>query len=183
MKRVEKVMEFVLISSYRRIFLLSYFNPQEANLISCNNCDICELRPFASIPQSVDFTVKVQQIFDSIQEVVDKAFTIKYLAQVVSGKNNKKIKENGHDTLPAFGILKCTTKKCELFLMYILTKDILREVSPPRGSARQQFILTGFTRKSVHAICRWTDQTDVSVTLRFEAHWKFKAVTGNNLEL
>ena len=48
---------------------------------------------------------------------------------------------------------------------------------------RQQFILTGFTRKSVHAICHWTDQTDVSVTLRFEAHWKFKAVTGNNLHL
>lgn len=48
---------------------------------------------------------------------------------------------------------------------------------------RQQFILTGFTRKSVHAICHWTDQTDVSVTLRFEAHWKFKAVTGNNVRL
>lgn len=83
--------------------------------------------------------MKVQQIVDSIQQVVDKPFT-KYLAQVVSGKNNKKIKENGHDTLPAFGILKCTTKKCELFLMYILTKDILREVCPPRGSANSSFL-------------------------------------------
>ena len=133
-------MEFVLISLCRSIVLLSYFNPQEANLTSCNNCDICELRPFTSIPQSVDFTVKVQEIVDSIQQVVDKPFTIKYLAQVVSGKNNKKINENGHDTLPAFGILKYTTKKCELFLMYILTKDILREVSPPRGSANSSFL-------------------------------------------
>ena len=91
-------MEFVVISSCRRIILLSHFNPQEANLTLCNNCDICELRPFMYIPQSVDFTVKVQQIVDSIQQVVDKPFTIKYLAQVVSGKNNKKINENGHDT-------------------------------------------------------------------------------------
>ena len=83
-KRFEKVMEFVLISLCRRIVLLSYFNPQEANLTLCNNCDICELRPFTSIPQSVDFTVKVQGIVDSIQQVVDKPFTIKYLAQVVS---------------------------------------------------------------------------------------------------
>ena len=59
---------------------------------------MCELRPFMSIPQSVDFTVKVQQIVDSIQQVVDKPFTIKYLAQVVSENNNKKINENGHDT-------------------------------------------------------------------------------------
>ena len=181
LKRFQKVIDFFLISSCRRIFLLSYFNPQGANLTLCNNCDICELRPFTSIPPSVDFTVKVQQIVDSIQQVVDKALTIKYLAQVVLGKSNKKIIENGHDTLPAFGILKCTTKKCELFLLYILTTDILREVS--RGSASSSLILTGFTRKSVHAICHWTDQTDVSVTLRFEAHWKFKAVTGNNLQL
>ena len=145
-------MEFVLISLCRRIVLLSYFNPQEANLTLCNNCDICELRPFTSIPQSVDFTVKVQGIVDSIQQVVDKPFTIKYLAQVVSGKNNKKIKENGHDTLPAFGILKCTTKKCELFLMYILTKDILREVSPPRGSANSSFLQVSLGSQYMHYV-------------------------------
>ena len=98
----------------RRKNLVSYFNPDEATSIVCNACDSCKGMSTYQSP-TVDYTPQIIQIIEFIQGT-EKPVTVKYLAQVVSGKLNKKVKNNGDQHSQIFGILKCTVNASERFL-------------------------------------------------------------------
>ena len=89
---------------------------------------------------TVDYTPQIIQIIEFIQGT-ERPITVKYLAQVVSGKMNKKVKDNGDEHSQIFGIFKCTVNACELFLRHVVTKDILREIPPSYGVSNCSYLL------------------------------------------
>ena len=115
----------------RRKKLITYFNPEEAGLALCDDCHICK-DSMANTPLINDYTPQITRIIELLQ-VVERPITIKYLAQVASGKMNKKIRENRDEHSSIFSSFKCTVNACELFLRHAVTKDILREVPPAHG--------------------------------------------------
>ena len=129
--RFQRVLDFVMSKECRRKKLITYFNPEEAGLALCDDCDICK-DSVANTPLTNDYTPQITRIIEFLQ-VVERPITIKYLAQVASGKMNKKIRENRDEHSSIFSSFKCTVNACELFLRHAVTKDILREVPPAHG--------------------------------------------------
>lgn len=139
MLKFQKVMDFVMSKTCCRKKLISYFNPQEAILTVCYNCGRCD-KPVPEAAAIVDYTPHITQIINYLQVCTERTVTVKYLAQVLSGRGNKKVKANGDESSPVFGIFKCTVKDSELFLRHVITKDILREVPPSHGSSNSSYL-------------------------------------------
>ena len=121
----------MMFKECRRKKLITYFNPEEAGLVLCDDCHICK-DSVANTPLTNDYTPQITRII-ALLRVVERPITIKYLAQVASGKMSKKIRENRDEHSSIFSIFKCTVNACELFLRRAVTKDILREVPPAHG--------------------------------------------------
>ena len=90
--RFQRVLDFVMSKECRRKKLITYFNPEEAGLALCDDCDICK-DSVANTPLTNGYTPQITSIIEFLQ-VVERPITIKYLAQVASGKMNNKIREN-----------------------------------------------------------------------------------------
>lgn len=87
---------FAEAQTCRRLVLLNYFgeNKQE----SCGNCDIC-LDP----PKQYDGLLDAQKALSCVYRVGQR-FGMGYVAEVLRGANNTRIREYGHDKLPVYGI-------------------------------------------------------------------------------
>lgn len=79
----------------RRKVLLNYFGENVTG--QCGNCDTC-LNPV----QSVDGTLTAKKALFCIYQTGQR-FGTSYLADVLTGKQNDRITQFGHDTLSAFG--------------------------------------------------------------------------------
>ena len=100
-KRVQKNRLDALIAlcetaSCRRQALLAYFG--EAHPGKCGNCDNC-LTP----PETEDGTVAAQKALSAIYRTGER-FGVSYVVDVLMGKANARIQQNGHDRLSVFGI-------------------------------------------------------------------------------
>ena len=82
----------MMFKECRRKKLITYFNPEEAGLALCDDCHICK-DSMANTPLINDYTPQITRIIELLQ-VVERPITIKYLAQVASGKMNKKTEMN-----------------------------------------------------------------------------------------
>lgn len=89
---------FAEAQTCRRLVLLNYFgeNKQQA----CGNCDIC-LDP----PKRYDGLLDAQKALSCVYRVGQR-FGLGYVAEVLRGANNLRIREFGHDKLPVYGIGK-----------------------------------------------------------------------------
>ena len=79
----------------RRRVLLRYFGD---DIQTCNNCDLCDTAPL-----SFDGTKHVRMALSAILRTEER-FGAGYLIDILRGKSTDKIKQNGHDKLPTFGI-------------------------------------------------------------------------------
>ena len=138
--RFQRVLDFVMFKECRRKKLITYFSPEEAGLALCDDCDICK-DSVANTPLTNDYTPQITRIIELFQ-VAERPITIKYLAQVASGKMNKKIRENRDEHSSIFSIFKCTVIACELFLRHAVTKW-----------SEQLFLLVAETWKPVLTVC------------------------------
>ncbi len=82
----------------RRQVLLHYFGDQLD--IPCGNCDNC-INP----PQTWDGTVAAQMALSAVYRTGQR-FGVNYLIDVLTGKNDSRIQQFGHDQLQVFGIGK-----------------------------------------------------------------------------
>ncbi|MGL4859297.1 MAG: ATP-dependent DNA helicase RecQ [Enterobacteriaceae bacterium] len=82
----------------RRLVLLNYFG--EGRQQACGNCDIC-LDP----PKSYDGLLDAQMALSCVYRVGQR-FGTGYVVDVLRGSNSIKIRDNGHDKLPVYGIGK-----------------------------------------------------------------------------
>jgi ATP-dependent DNA helicase RecQ len=89
---------FAEAQTCRRLVLLNYFG--ESKQQACNNCDIC-LDP----PTRYDGLVDAQKALSCVYRVGQR-FGIGYIAEILRGANNQRIREFGHDKLPVYGIGK-----------------------------------------------------------------------------
>jgi ATP-dependent DNA helicase RecQ len=87
---------FTEITSCRRQALLDYFG-EDLNQ-PCGNCDNC-LMPV----KTWDATVAAQKALSSVHRTGQR-FGVNYLIDVLTGKDNKRIKQFGHDKLSVFNI-------------------------------------------------------------------------------
>ena len=79
----------------RRRVLLRYFGD---DIQTCNNCDLCDTPPLL-----FDGTKHVRMALSAILRTEER-FGAGYLIDILLGKSTDKIKQNGHDKLPTFGI-------------------------------------------------------------------------------
>ncbi len=102
-KRVERhkldsMLGFAELTTCRRQSLLKYFGDHmEA---PCGNCDTC-LNPV----ETWDATVAAQKALSCVHRT-GQLFGVSYLSDVLLGKQNERIINNGHDKLSVFGIGK-----------------------------------------------------------------------------
>ena len=79
----------------RRRVLLRYFGD---DIQTCNNCDLCDTPPLL-----FDGTKHVRMALSAILRTEER-IGAGYLIDILRGKSTDKIKQNGHDQLPTFGI-------------------------------------------------------------------------------
>ncbi|UQY43908.1 ATP-dependent DNA helicase RecQ [Erwinia sp. PK3-005] len=87
---------FAEAQTCRRLVLLNYFG--EGRQQSCGNCDIC-LDP----PRRYDGLVEAQKALSTIYRVGQR-FGMGYVVEVLRGASNQRIRDQGHDKLPVYGI-------------------------------------------------------------------------------
>jgi len=100
-KRVERhkldsMLGFAELITCRRQSLLKYFGDHMEE--PCGNCDTC-LNPV----ETWDATVSAQKALSCVHRT-GQLFGVAYLTDVLLGKQNERIKNNGHDQLSVFGI-------------------------------------------------------------------------------
>ena len=99
-----KVIAFASNSVCRRKTLLDYFGesyPHE----NCNSCDIC-----LGTREVVDCTREAQMLLSAMVRTEER-FGAMHIVDIVSGSDNKKIRDFGHDRLKTYGVGKEHEKK------------------------------------------------------------------------
>ncbi|MDZ7279875.1 ATP-dependent DNA helicase RecQ [Pantoea eucrina] len=87
---------FAEAQTCRRLVLLNYFG--EGRQQPCGNCDIC-LDP----PRRYDGLVEAQKALSCIYRTGQR-FGMSYIVEVLRGSTNQRLRDNGHDKLPVYGI-------------------------------------------------------------------------------
>ncbi|MGV6818038.1 MAG: DNA helicase RecQ [Thiotrichales bacterium] len=94
--KLESMLGFCELTTCRRIALLSYFGEERHE--PCGNCDNC-LAP----PETREITVEAQKAISCAYRTGQR-FGVSYLIDVLRGKEDQRIKQNGHDRISTFGI-------------------------------------------------------------------------------
>lgn len=99
---LSKMISYAETSICRRKQLLSYFD--ESYPGDCGMCDSCN-----DEIEMVDGTVDAQKILSAIKRVEER-FGITYIIDIVRGADTARIRENGHNKLPTYGVGKDESK-------------------------------------------------------------------------
>lgn len=94
--KLESMLGFCELTTCRRIALLSYFGEERSD--PCGNCDNC-----LSPPETLDITVHAQKAISCVYRTGQR-FGVGYLIDVLRGKEDQRIKSNGHERVSTFGI-------------------------------------------------------------------------------
>ena len=95
-QKLEAMLGLCELVSCRRNALLNYFDEVAAK--PCGNCDNC-LNP----PQNWDATKSCQMALSCVYRT-DQRFGVNYIVDILLGKNDERIKRNGHERISTFGI-------------------------------------------------------------------------------
>ncbi|MCK5887430.1 MAG: RecQ family ATP-dependent DNA helicase, partial [Alcanivorax sp.] len=94
--KLESMLGFTEITSCRRQALLNYFDEELKE--PCGNCDNC-ITP----AETWDASVAAQKALSCVHRTGQR-FGVTYLADVLTGKDNERIKQFGHNNLSVYGI-------------------------------------------------------------------------------
>ena len=95
-QRLDTLIGLCETAACRRQALLAYFGERLDK--PCGNCDNC-LTP----PRTEDGTVAAQKALSAVYRTGER-FGVTYVIEVLAGKSNARITQNGHDRLSVFGI-------------------------------------------------------------------------------
>jgi len=96
LQKLEAMLGLCELISCRRQSLLAYFD--EPLAAPCGNCDNC-IHP----PQTWDASISVQKALSTVYRT-DQRFGANYIIDVLSGKDDERIKRNRHDQISTYGI-------------------------------------------------------------------------------
>ncbi len=94
--KLEAMLGLCEITACRRQALLAYFGEQLSE--PCGNCDNC-----LSPPETWDASVAAQKALSCVYRTGQR-FGVNYLIDVLKGKQDERIQNNGHDQISTFGI-------------------------------------------------------------------------------
>ena len=95
-QKLDAMLGLCELASCRRQAILSYFD-EDLNQ-PCGNCDNC-LNP----PETWDATVEAQKALSTVYRTGQR-FGVAYVTDVLLGKDDERIKTNGHDNISTWGI-------------------------------------------------------------------------------
>ncbi|MBL4660151.1 MAG: DNA helicase RecQ [Alcanivoracaceae bacterium] len=102
--KLDSLIDLCEQSSCRRQTILGYFGEELEE--PCGNCDNC-LNP----PDKIDVTESAQKALSAVHRT-EQGYGMMYLIDVLTGKDDERIRKNGHDKLKIFGIGDNETKTC-----------------------------------------------------------------------
>lgn len=127
--KLETMLGFTDITSCRRQSLLRYFN-EDLNE-ACGNCDNC-LTPV----ETWDASVAAQKALSCVHRTGQR-FGVNYLVDVLTGKDDSRIKQFGHDNLSVFGIGKeHDVKHWQNIFRQLISRNLLAVDIEGHGSLR-----------------------------------------------
>ena len=100
--KLDSLIDLCEQSSCRRQVILGYFGEELKQ--PCGNCDNC-----LSPPEKVDVTESAQKAL-SVVHRTEQVFGMMYLIDVLRGKDDERIRKNGHNNLSVFGLGKDVSK-------------------------------------------------------------------------
>ena len=101
-KRLDYLLSYCETPECRRKVLLSYFDEESEN---CNNCDNC-----INAPSLIDGTILAQKLLSTVYRT-GQFYGQVYIINVLSGSEDKKILDKGHQKLSVYGLGKDKTKE------------------------------------------------------------------------
>ena len=112
----------------RRQILLGYFGEQSA---SCGNCDLCE-----TPPELFDGTTAVQKALSAMLRSGER-FGAGYLIDILTGNATDKVRHNGHDALPTFGVgQEHDRRQWQAIFRQMMGRDLIRPDPSRHGALR-----------------------------------------------
>ncbi len=125
--KLEAMLGFTEITACRRQALLNYFDEEFKQ--ACGNCDNC-LTPV----QTWDASIAAQKALSCVHRTGQR-FGATYLADVLIGKDNDRIKQFGHDKLSVYGIgNEFDAKKWRNIYRQLITQGLLNVDVEGHGS-------------------------------------------------
>ena len=120
-KKLAQMIDYCDNQNCRRHYLLNYFG-EEYPKENCKTCDIC-LRE----NKVINGTQITQKILSATLKT-DSRFGVNYVAEVLVGKNLKKIRENLHDKISVFGVVQnYSFEDVKFFIKILISKGFLRK--------------------------------------------------------
>ena len=112
----------------RRTTLLEYFGESD---VECGNCDLCE-KP----PEKFDATQAVRKALSAILRT-DEYFGAGHLIDILLGNETDKVLNNGHNSLPTFGVGKDFNRiKWQAIFRQMMGHDFIRPDPNRHGALR-----------------------------------------------
>lgn len=128
-QKLEAMLGFTEITHCRRQALLQYFGETLAQ--ACGNCDNC-----LSPAETWDASLAAQKALSCVHRTGQR-FGVNYLIDVLSGKDNERIRQFGHDTLNIYGLGKeFDAKQWRSIFRQLISRNLLAVDVEGHGSLR-----------------------------------------------
>ena len=108
---------------------MEYFN-SGCDLCSEMKCDQCQQGFEMSMDDISELSCKIIVCLLSMKRLNNRKFTLKQLANVITGKCNKEVKKYNYDNAEHFGCCQVSVSHGEYVLHILVYKDILRQFPP-----------------------------------------------------
>ncbi len=127
--KLEAMLGFTEITGCRRQALLNYFNEELKE--PCGNCDNC-ITP----AETWDASVAAQKALSCVHRTGQR-FGVTYLVDVLTGKDNERIKQFGHNNLSVYGIgNEYDVKQWRNIFRQLISRNLLAVDVEGHGSLR-----------------------------------------------
>ena len=113
-------------------------------MLPCSACDLCQEKQTHNVADMTNNAITAIKCLQKLKSSGKSNFTLKYLANVLTGKKQKDLISNQHHLIPEYGQIKLTVGRCESLLQNLVVEDILREVPPRKGSKNRNALYIDF---------------------------------------
>ena len=127
-ERLQRMVDYCHTPGCLRKFILGYFGEDAPE--RCENCGSC-----AAEVEAVDLTVDAQKVFSCVYRM-RQHFGMALVAQVLTGSENKRVKQFGFEKLSTFGLFKGRSQKAVNLLIQRLVATGYLEVESEHSTLR-----------------------------------------------
>lgn len=118
LEKLQSMVDYCHTEGCLQTSILNYFGEFDAD--ECKRCGNC-----TDIRERIDVTLDAQKVLSCVMRMRQR-FGKTMIAQVLTGSNNKKVKDFGFQKLPTYGVLSNkTVKEINLFMEFLISEEYL----------------------------------------------------------